>query len=105
MDDICISVPKTSEAEELSSDVNTILADGGFRVKEWRPNKALSGHSDEAEKKCPKLLETISDEKALGVVWGDDSDVFSYKVKLSEKYNPRQQDDNEMVLESSSSYI
>lgn len=84
MDDICISVPKTSEAEELSSDVNTILADGGHHVKEWRSNKPLSRHTDEAEKRCPKLLETISDKKVLGVVWRDDSDVFSYKAKLSE---------------------
>lgn len=30
MDDICISVPKKYETEELSSDVNTILADGNY---------------------------------------------------------------------------
>ena len=84
MDDICISVPKMSEAEELSSDVNTILVDGRFHVKEWGSNKPLSRHTDEAENRCPKLLEIISDEKVLGVVCGDDSDVFSYKVKLSE---------------------
>eukprot|EP00057_Strongylocentrotus_purpuratus_P025475 XP_011679949.1 PREDICTED: uncharacterized protein LOC100891320 [Strongylocentrotus purpuratus] len=84
MDDVCISVPTMSEAEELSRDVDTILADGGFNVKEWRSNKPLSRHTDETEQTGPKLLETISDEKVLGVVWEDDSDVFSYKVKLNE---------------------
>nr|XP_054761134.1 uncharacterized protein LOC129267449 [Lytechinus pictus] len=83
MDDICVSVPTVAEAEKLSSDIDKVLADGGFKVKGWRSNKALSRYLDETEGK-PRLLEAISDDKVLGVVWENDTDIFSYKVKMSE---------------------
>ncbi|XP_071481170.1 uncharacterized protein [Diadema antillarum] len=83
MDDICASVPTVTEAEELSRSIDKVLADGGFKVKGWRSNKEFSrGHDGNAEK--PRLLKTITDEKVLGVVWENDSDTFSYKVKLNE---------------------
>ena len=83
MDDICISVPTVEEADNLSKDVDTVLADGGFKVKGWRSNKSLN-RKDEVEEDASKLLEKASDEKVLGVVWEDDQDVFSYKVKLKD---------------------
>nr|XP_054757158.1 uncharacterized protein LOC129263265 [Lytechinus pictus] len=83
MDGICVSVPTVAEAEKLSSDIDKVLADRGFKVKGWRSIKALSRDLDETEGK-PRLLEAISDDKILGVVWENDTDIFSYKFKMSE---------------------
>ncbi|XP_014668938.1 PREDICTED: uncharacterized protein LOC106810171 [Priapulus caudatus] len=85
MDDICESVRTIPEAEKLSSDIDELLAEGGFKVKGWISNEPLHGDSKEDNM---KLLEALAEEKMLGVVWDKKEDVFSYRVKFHEGMMP-----------------
>ena len=46
MDDICDSVTTATTAEQLTNEVDEVLAKGVFRVKGWRSNEVLK-NSDE----------------------------------------------------------
>ena len=80
MDDILDSVNTVQEAEELSSDIDDVLASGGFKVKEWRSNEDLSKNNVTQETEEIKVPQGAAEEKVLGVVWNTSDDVFKYKV-------------------------
>ncbi|XP_041463438.1 uncharacterized protein LOC121414350 [Lytechinus variegatus] len=80
MDDICESVTDNPEAERLTKEIDQVLAEGGFKVKGWLSNQPLTGNTQ--EDKEMRLLETMTEEKVLGAVWENSSDMFSYKVKM-----------------------
>ena len=82
MDDICDSVHTLTEAKQLMSDVDGVLAEGGFQVKGWLSNRDVEkGHSGEEEVKM-KFLETTNEEKVLGTVWNNEKDEISFKVTM-----------------------
>jgi hypothetical protein len=80
MDDILDSVNTVKEAEELSRGIDDILANGGFKVKEWRSNEDLSKNKATQEMEEIKDPQGTSEEKVLGVVWNNGDDVLKYKV-------------------------
>nr|XP_054761133.1 uncharacterized protein LOC129267448 [Lytechinus pictus] len=80
MDDICFLVSSKDKAVELTEQLDTVLAEGGFRVKGWSSNKVLKD-GDSAEQKEARLLEATHEEKVLGVVWNKETDTLSYRVK------------------------
>lgn len=75
MDDICDSVDSIEEANKLTSDINAVLATGGFKVKGWTSNASKDEQSQEVT-----LGAEEESEKVLGVVWNPKEDKFSYKV-------------------------
>ncbi|XP_033643441.1 uncharacterized protein LOC117303376 [Asterias rubens] len=83
MDDICDSVHTVNEAKKLTSEIDEVLAEGGFRVKGWLSNEALEeNYTSEKEDERMKFLDTTTDEKVLGTVWNRKTDEFHYKVNL-----------------------
>ena len=80
MDDICASVETDQEARKLTDEMDKVLANGGFQVKEWLSNKSLRGESRHDDREM-NLLQSLSEEKVLGVTWNQERDSFSYKVK------------------------
>ena len=42
VDDICDSVPNVEKAQQLTTDVDKVLASGGFKVKGWTSNHVLT---------------------------------------------------------------
>eukprot|EP00057_Strongylocentrotus_purpuratus_P016422 XP_011670896.1 PREDICTED: uncharacterized protein LOC105441474 [Strongylocentrotus purpuratus] len=80
MDDICTSVRTSEEAKDLVKDIDEVLADGGFKVKGWQSNEQLK---DETSQMKTNVLENLSEEKVLGMVWNQNIDEFSYRVKRS----------------------
>ena len=80
MDDICSSAETTEAAQQLTREIDEVLAEGGFKVKGWSSNENLT---DDDHKKTDgrQLLEAVTEEKILGVVWDQSNDVFTYKVK------------------------
>ena len=80
MDDILDSVNTVKEAEELSRAIYDILANGGFKVKEWQSNEDLNKNKATQEMEEIKVPQGISEEKVLGVVWNNRDDVLKYKV-------------------------
>ena len=83
MDDICFSVSSKEQATQLTKELDTVLAAGGFRVKGWSSNGQLNDN-DTLKAKEAKLLEAENEEKVLGVVWNKETDSLSYKVKPAE---------------------
>ena len=76
MDDIIESVPTKEKATKLAKDIEALLDEGNFKMKEW-----IFTH-DRTD-----LLKTIpndksSTEKVLGVVWNPVQDEFVYKIHL-----------------------
>ncbi|XP_063955361.1 uncharacterized protein LOC135154088 [Lytechinus pictus] len=91
MDDICTSVSTVEKGRNLTHDLDEVLDTGGFKVKGWISNVPLK---EETVPECQtetSLLGNLTEEKVLGVVWTQQQDEFSYKVKgenltqLSEK--------------------
>ena len=66
VDDICESTPSASEAETLISDVDEVLAAGGFQVKKWISNVTLNSNEGPEEAALGGESHT---EKVLGTVW------------------------------------
>ena len=55
MDDICDSVETVEKARKQTEDIDTVLATGGFKVKEWTSNKTeKSDRNDDMEMKMLK---------------------------------------------------
>ena len=81
MDDICDSVPSVCKAKQLTSDLDTVLAKGGFQVKGWTSNQALKKEKCDQEGQEMKLLQGSKEEKVLGSVWNNANDTFSFRVK------------------------
>ena len=81
VDDICDSVHSVPEAKKLTSDLDTVLAKGGFHVKGWISNQPLKEDKPDQEEQEMKLLQGHTEEKVLGSVWNNLSDIFSFRVK------------------------
>ena len=69
MDDICFSVPTKDNAVQTAKEIDDVLAEGGFKVKGWSSNEKLTDN-DQKETDGKQLLEALTEEKILGVVWG-----------------------------------
>lgn len=54
MDDVCDSQALVEEAKELISDINEVLGAGGFRIKEWISNVALTDQRSRDEEMLGK---------------------------------------------------
>ena len=80
MDDICDSVCTEEEARELTKCIDSVLETGGFKAKGWLSNKANS-NTDQEERKEAAILQGVNEEKVLGVVWNNHTDIFTIKVK------------------------
>ena len=79
VDDICDSAVNAYEAKTLTSDVDQVLATGGFQVKKRTSNVALD--SKESSEEVVLGGETHA-EKVLGTVWLPKEDKFSFKIKI-----------------------
>ncbi|KAK4314366.1 hypothetical protein Pmani_014320 [Petrolisthes manimaculis] len=76
MDDIIHSLDDAEETPETMQDVEFILKQGNFHMKEW----IVSGRT-QAEEDVD--LSGTTSEKVLGVVWNPKEDEISYKIKLN----------------------
>ncbi|XP_071827786.1 uncharacterized protein [Apostichopus japonicus] len=81
MDDMCTSVQDVEEAQKLTKDIDTVLSEGGFKVKGWSSNMPLEASEVSQSPKDLNHLETLTEEKILGIAWNQEKDEFSYKVK------------------------
>ena len=83
MDDICDSVHTVEEAQTLIKEVDNMLENGGFNIKEWLSNKDLDQQSENRPEGEMKPLQQNSGEKVLGVAWNCTNDLcFITKVKF-----------------------
>ena len=76
VDDIVHSTDSVENAKKCMKDVELVLSEGGFHIKNW----VLSGDSN-----CNDEIEMMmSDiERVLGLVWNHKIDLFQFKIKLN----------------------
>ena len=79
MDDIINSVDNVETAKKLTNEMETILSNRNFKIKEW-----IYSHDKIAPDQdlLPTDMKTAH-EKVLGVVWNPITDNFYFKVKLN----------------------
>ena len=89
VDDILKSVKDVKTAQKLASEVEMVLATGGFRLKNWIYSR--KGSVPEANNVVHDnyLPEVNRQEKVLGMDWDPIEDVFRFKVKLQENDNTK----------------
>ena len=92
VDDICDSVSIVDKARRLTTDIDEVLASGGFKVKGWTSNCDLGNEDSvrhEDTSNGMKLLAKEIAEKVLGLGWEHRKDVFTFKVNV-DSLNPEQ---------------
>ena len=65
---------------QLTKEIDEVLAEGGFRVKGWSSNEKLTDELHQ-QNDGKQLLEPVTEENVLGVVWDQERDIFTYKVQ------------------------
>lgn len=78
VDDILGNCHDYETASDLMKEIESVVARGGFKIKQW----TLSGDQSHASDKVINLAE-VDQEKVLGVVWEPKRDVFVYDVKIN----------------------
>ena len=81
-ENVYTSVKTVEEASRLTKEIDVLLSNGGFKVKEWWSNKHLDNNVYYTQD--GKLLEAQVEGKVLGVLWNPKNDCFTYRVKPSE---------------------
>ena len=76
MDDIMDSVDSFGEAEKITGEIDEVLDEGGFRIKEWvysGKRQERTADADEIEQRTVKLLSNsgikTNTERVLGMEW------------------------------------
>lgn len=91
VDDCLKAVNNEKEAVELKKNLTALCASGGFKLSKWTSNsRSLLQSIPESERaKEVKDLDLAEDtlpiERALGVLWCENSDSFKFRVNMKEK--------------------
>lgn len=77
MDDIILSVPTKEKTAKLANDIEALLDEGNFKMKEW----IFTHYKTDLLKPIPNDISSTT-EKVLEVVWNPDQEEFVYKMHL-----------------------
>ena len=80
MDDICHSVDTVQEAQKIATDIDSMLHNGGFKVKEWVSNKNLQPIQEKNGEEM-KMFQRQAEGNVLGITWKNQADTLSFKVQ------------------------
>ena len=77
VDDLIFSVDSMSVAESRMSEIEHILAEGGFHIKEWNVSNK--------EKSSNHAINIVDkdEEKVLGILWNSETDKFKFQINLN----------------------
>ena len=85
------SVSGVKEGIVLAEDLHKLIQKGGFRLTQWVRNSRhvldsmLASERAKNVKKMDLSCEELPSERALGVLWTVESDVFGFHVNVAEK--------------------
>lgn len=91
VDDLLKSVPTEEGATKLATDLQSLMAIGGFRLTKWMSNSKAVLRSIPVEERAPTVIalgqdsSTLPVNRALGVQWNVENDSIGFKVKFDEK--------------------
>ena len=79
MDDICDSLNTVEGARKHTEDLDSVLKKGGFKVKDWIPNRVLKEQAHHENTEEIKMFQGNTDEKVLSIVWKNNTDMLRSK--------------------------
>ena len=83
VDDYLKSVPTVSEAINLVSELKMLVAEGGFNLTKWTSNSpevvSKVPYSDRSKKAQERVLDALTEDRALGVCWRVHEDHLSFQ--------------------------
>ena len=81
MDDICDSLNTVEGARKQTEDLDSVLEKGRFKVKGWISNRDLKEQTHHENTVEMKMFQGNTDEKVLGMVWKNNTDMLTFKVR------------------------
>ena len=85
VDDCLKSMSTISEAINLVSELKMLAAEGGFNLTKWTSNSpdviSKVPYSDRSKKAQERVLDTLTEDRALGVCWRVHEDHLSFPVQ------------------------
>lgn len=89
VDDCLKSVSTINKAVNLASQLTTLLAKGGFHLTKWTSNSREVLASIPQKERAPSVVnidfESLPIERALGVIWDIEADVFRFRIAEMKK--------------------
>ncbi|MEL7343074.1 MAG: hypothetical protein AAGM67_21500, partial [Bacteroidota bacterium] len=89
VDDCLKSVPTTTDAIQLSTEIRELLAMGGFRLTKWLSNdqEVLKEIPESERATSVKALDFDNNlsERALGVQWNIQPDTLGFNISIKDK--------------------
>ena len=88
VDDLLTSLPSIKEASKLATDLKQMVRQGGFNLTKWTSNEpaAIRHMMPDDLRSSSGLVPLYSPaERALGLQWHTDSDVFSFDARIPER--------------------
>ena len=91
MDDILDSVDNHELALQVIKEMETILQEGGFKIKEWitsnnGENEAVYSNEKEIIQPAFSKEDDNKHQRVLGMNWNPDTDIFTYKTIARRMY-------------------
>ena len=85
VDDCLKSMSTVSEAINLVSELKMLAAVGGFNLTKWTSNSpdviSKVPYSDQSKKAQERVLDALTEDRALGVCWHVHDDHLSFQVQ------------------------
>jgi len=84
VDDCLYATPDLDSAQNLATELRTVLAQSGFTLTKWTSNSrdfiAQIPHEDQAPSVRDLNMEALPVERALGVIWDTECDVLTFRI-------------------------
>ena len=92
VDDILNSTDSIEDVNRLASEVEALLAAGGFKLKDWIISKGHNESVDINRSVSNNLnISETKQEKVLGMLWDPHKDFFKFQVKVNFSLKQRKQ--------------
>ena len=93
VDDIIFSVDNLDEAKSRMSEIETILSEGGFEIKEWLISK-------DSNVEDSKINISSDNDKILGILWNSKLDQLNFQLNLNFSKKHRNMKSNTDIKEA-----
>ena len=95
VDDCLKSVPTVNEAVNLANQLTALMAKGGFHLTKWMSNSREVLASIPQQERVASVvdldLESLPVERALGVLWDVEADVFRFRIAAMKETTTRRE--------------
>jgi hypothetical protein len=89
MDDLLKSASSVQDALTLRKDLTAVLCEGGFKLTKWISNNRQVVEAIPADERAETFKDLdvgkLQTERALGILWNTEEDVFNFRIQGQQK--------------------